>query len=217
MRIVPTEIPTVEPILLEEIKQHLRVDGSDDDTSLAALIIAARTIVETTTGLTLIERTFDIFFDDWSTLKPCDFVSEGIGELDNHAILSPAGKARGLFLPLKPVNSVNSIQIVDAEGEQIVWASENYDLVTGLEPFLRVKEGVTLPRLGTSCEAVRVSVQAGFGPSWNDIPADIHQALLMLATHLFYHKGDQDMATVGNIVRAAGAKALLAPYRRFRV
>lgn len=45
-----------EPVTLEQMKLHLRVDGDEEDALISALGIAAREWVENYTGLTLIRR-----------------------------------------------------------------------------------------------------------------------------------------------------------------
>ena len=63
MRVVPTSLPATEPLLLEEVKEHLRIENAEEDTSLSSQIVAARTLVETATGLVLVSRSFDIFLE----------------------------------------------------------------------------------------------------------------------------------------------------------
>ena len=58
---MPTTIltaPTVEPVSLAEAKLHCRVDTTDENTLLSALIVAAREYVEQVTGRALITRTY---------------------------------------------------------------------------------------------------------------------------------------------------------------
>ena len=58
MTVVLTTAPAVEPISLAEAKAHLRLDASDEDALLTALITAARMFVERTLGVALITQSW---------------------------------------------------------------------------------------------------------------------------------------------------------------
>lgn len=51
--LIPVTPATVEPVTLDEAKAHLRVIHDGDDTRIAALISAAREVVESNTGRAL--------------------------------------------------------------------------------------------------------------------------------------------------------------------
>ena len=55
--------PTVEPLTLTEAKAHLRVDGTDDDTLITALIGAARSAAESYCNRSFAQASFAIFLD----------------------------------------------------------------------------------------------------------------------------------------------------------
>ena len=57
--------PASEPLSLSEVKEFLRVDHSDDDTTLAIFITAARQLCESYTRLALMPTTFEEYFDDF--------------------------------------------------------------------------------------------------------------------------------------------------------
>jgi len=57
--------PAEEPISLEEAKAHLRVDFTDDDAYISALIVATRMIAEERTYRALITQTWDYILDDF--------------------------------------------------------------------------------------------------------------------------------------------------------
>ena len=52
----PTQGPTGEPLTLAEVKKNLKVDTTDDDDLIGALIVTAREYVEDKTGLVLVPR-----------------------------------------------------------------------------------------------------------------------------------------------------------------
>ena len=76
--------PATEPITLEELKTHLRIDTGtvDDDTlvslELASILTAATEYVETITRRKLISQTWDYYLDEF----PCeDFIKLPYGRL----------------------------------------------------------------------------------------------------------------------------------------
>lgn len=65
MKRILLEGPAVEPVLLPEIKAHLRLDGDTEDDLLDGLITAARVAVETEIRRVLIAQRWRAVFDDW--------------------------------------------------------------------------------------------------------------------------------------------------------
>jgi len=65
MTVVLTAAPAAEPISLAEAKAHFRVDADDEDTLIASLIVAGRTLIERNLGLALITQGWSYFLDYW--------------------------------------------------------------------------------------------------------------------------------------------------------
>lgn len=55
--------PAIEPVTLEEAKQHLRIDGNEEDSLIAALITAARQKAEDYTRRAFITQTWELALD----------------------------------------------------------------------------------------------------------------------------------------------------------
>ncbi len=79
--------PTVEPISLTEAKLHLKVDGSDDNTLISALIETARRLAEAETKRAFITQTWQMYLD------------------------SAAAEIR---IPKPPLQSIESIKVISA-------------------------------------------------------------------------------------------------------
>jgi len=67
MTSVLVESPETEPVSLTEAKLHLRVDGSDEDTLISALIVAARQAAESYTRRAFITQTWRYTCDRLTT------------------------------------------------------------------------------------------------------------------------------------------------------
>jgi uncharacterized phiE125 gp8 family phage protein len=96
------EGPAVEPVLLAEMKAHLRLDTDDEDDLLGALIVAARVAVEAEIRRVLVEQSWRAILDAW-----------------------PAGGR--LVLPIVPVISVDAVRTIDAAGAATVLDAEDYE------------------------------------------------------------------------------------------
>lgn len=97
-------------------------------------------------------------------------------------------------LPLAPVAAVASVTLVNAAGVEFVVAPARYRLdADGARPRLEAA-GPGLPLIPTGGR-VEIAFTAGFGPDWEDIPADLRQAVLLLAAQYYEGRdgtGDSD-------------------------
>lgn len=213
MRIVQTSMPNREPLLLDEVKEHLRIDSDHEDAKIAGFIAAARAAIETASGLYLIDRDIEVFIDGWGDLqlvgsKNCH------GDLD-YIVPSNAFNKQAL-LPLKPVCAVSAVTLIDGEDSETEWNAANYQLQAGLEPKLSLTSGASWPTPPRRVEGIKISLTAGFGPDWNAVPETLRQAIMMMATKLYVARGDEDMSQV-NLLKSSGASGLLGSFRQVRI
>lgn len=149
---------------LDGFKGHLRIgsgfaDDGDQDALLVPLLKAAIAAIEAWTGKILLERRFKWVLTDWR---------EGDGQP----------------LPLAPIKAIESVKMVDVLGWEQPLASETYWLQPDTHrPVLR-PVGAQLPAPSSRGE-IHIELSAGFGPSWSDVPADLGQAVLVLAAHYY--------------------------------
>jgi uncharacterized phiE125 gp8 family phage protein len=102
MKRILLEGPAVEPVLVAEMKAHLRLDGDDEDDLVGALIAAARVAVENDIRRVLIAQGWRAIVERW----PED----------------------GVTLPVVPVLSVEAVRAVDAEGDATALDADSYEL-----------------------------------------------------------------------------------------
>jgi uncharacterized phiE125 gp8 family phage protein len=191
MTLVLTEGPQVEPISLPELKVHLRLDGHEEDTLLASLIVAARLHVEQTYGLALIKQSWSCYLDRWPETPE-------------------------LRLPLAPVRGVNALRIYDVHGTAVNIDPAEYLMDAASRPVRLVRRpAAVLPAPGRPVGGVEIAFQAGFGEEACDVPAPIRQALLMLAVDWYDDRAPA--ALESQLIAPQAVWRLLGPYREARL
>jgi len=146
--------PAQEPVSLAEAKQHLRVDGGDDDLLIGSLITAARQAAETKTGRQLITARWKLVLDAFPGSSLMQSATGASFSLPGHAIL----------LAKCPVQAVVSIEYLDMNGATQVIPAGDYVLDVACEPArLTPVFGKTWPPTLPQMGAVSVTFDAGYG------------------------------------------------------
>ena len=99
--------PAEEPLELEEVKHHLRIDETDDDTLIESLITVARLNAESITRRALITQTWKYYLQDWPDVEYIE-------------------------LPYPPLQSVSSVKYTDYAGT-VTTLTENTDYVVDIK------------------------------------------------------------------------------------
>ncbi len=183
-----------EPALpVAALKDHLRLGRgfSDDDVQDALLVQylrAALAAIEARTGKVLLARGFR-----WRLTRWRDATSQA--------------------LPAAPVQSVEALRLIDADGAETVIDPARYALEPDAHrPRLR-PEAALLPAI-PSRGAAEIEFTAGFGAGWSDVPADLAQAVLLLGAE--YH--DRRLAAdAGAPAMPFGVLALIERWRTIRL
>lgn len=216
MRIVQTSEPAHEPLLLEEVKSYLRIDGDHEDAAIAGLVAVSRALIESKTGLNLIDRNIDIYADTWLDLMPQNSASTDIAHNANTLVPGTSAVPAFIQLSVRPVSSITTIALIDTAGGEAEWPASNYMLQPGIEPTLRLVSGASWPTISRVHDAIKISVTSGFAPDWNAVPELIQQAIIKVATNLYISRGDNDMPEA-NLLKASGAESLLHSFRKVRL
>jgi uncharacterized phiE125 gp8 family phage protein len=179
--------PALEPVSLADVKAHLRVEHDDDDMLLTAAIASARFHVETVTRRVLIEQSWRIHLDAWP-------------------------RKRIIKLQVAPLISVDSVAVLDAAGTPQTIDPDDYEVDAVSVPGRLVLGSAVAAPAGGAVNGISIAVTAGYGPSSVDVPSALRQAVLMLVTHWYEHRGavGHDLAV---LVAPLGFEALVAPYR----
>jgi len=132
--------PAEEPVTVSQVKSHLRIDISDDDTLLGLYITAARLIAEDSLKMRLITQTIDITTDVW----PGKLYFE---------------------LPIYPVQSITSVKYYAEDSTEYTLSSANYVVdVTKRPARIVLKNSYTWPSLTLRvANGVIIRAVVGFG------------------------------------------------------
>lgn len=184
-----TVAPAFEPVTLTEVKAHLRVDGSDEDTILGIYISSAREWGERFCRRVFCTSTWALTLHEWPE--------------------------EAIEIPNPPLASVTTITYVDGAGAVQTWSSSEYTVRTAVTPGLVIpKYGYSWPSHRSSKDAIVVTYVAGQAQA--DIPTPIKVGLLQLIAHWFENREE---FVVGRIVSEVPGtvQRLLWAYRLIEV
>lgn len=165
--------PTIEPVALNDVKLHLRidVDAVDEDEYLEALITVARNHVEDVTGRALLTQTWDYFLDGW----PCaNSIKLPFGNLQDGAGVAPIVTWKDTAGTVTTL-TVTTDYLVETNGEGIGRIVLPY--------------GVTWPS-GTLYPSNPITIRFVCGWTAAAIPFKIVAAVKMLCAKLYEGRGE---------------------------
>jgi len=178
-----TTPPSIEPVSLADAKAHLKIDTSDDDALITAMITAARARAEWHTGRALITQAWTLHLDRWPDSGTIE-------------------------IPLPPLQSVASVTSYARDDSATVLSSSLYTVDTASAPArLALKLGVPPPTNLRGVNALAIAFTAGYGDAASAVPQMLKEAILELVAFLYENRGEAPAEL------PLGALALLAPYR----
>lgn len=170
MLLIEETAPAAGALPVAALRDHLRLgsgfdlaDGGAEDLALAGFLRAAIAAIEARTGKVLLLRQFRMQLDDWR---------DRLGQV----------------LPLAPVQSVESVAIEDGAGQVTQLPAESWRLMPDSQRPMLLPAGVILPHVPRA-GSVSVTFTAGFGAAWDQVPADLAQAVIMLAARYYEDRG----------------------------
>lgn len=202
MSYVLTTPPSVEPVSLAEAKLHLRVDVTDDDALITALIIAARQHAEMVTQRQIMPATWTLVLDAFPTHGMMMGVPAGVP-------FSIPGNA--ILLNKTPVQAVTSITYLDMTGTSQVMPATDYVVDTSTEParvtpvFGKIWP-ISLPQIG----AVQVAFTAGYPTA---APEGIKAWMKVRIGSLYQHREEVGILERGKIEPLPFIDGLLDPFK----
>lgn len=87
-------------------------------------------------------------------------------------------------LPVAPVSAVAAVTLIDAAGNATVTVADTWRLILDRHRPQIAATGAILPQVPTK-GAVQVDFTAGFGATWDAVPDDLAQAVMLLAAQFY--------------------------------
>jgi uncharacterized phiE125 gp8 family phage protein len=192
MLIEETAVPEAA-LPVEEFKAHLRLGtGFAPDTLqdgvLHSFLRAALAAIEARTGKVLLVREFSWTLSMWRDV-------------------------RAQALPVAPISTISQVNLVSNDGTSVPVVADVYWLEQDTHrPRLRAA-GAMLPHI-PQAGSVKVTFNAGYGPNWSDIPADLSQAVMLLAAHYYEYRNETSLS---DGCMPFGVSSLIERYKVLRI
>ena len=178
---------------IAELKDYLRLgsgftDDNAQDGMLETCLRAALGAIEARTGKILISRNFD-----WVFYK---YKKDGVA----------------MVLPVSPVTWLNLFYTYSVAGVPSVYSTIKFKLQADSQYTKLVAKEGDVPEVPENGSGL-VKITAGYG-DWADIPANMQQAMLMLAATYYENR---DVMVSGKMQLPYTVAALLEPFQRVRL
>ena len=165
--------PIISPVSLATLKAHLRIDEATEDDILQMYLDAATAVAQEQLGKALISQTWN---------ESVRYVNGRVDLTVNH------------------VQSLSSITYYDSDNVQQTATLSDFDLVAG-DDWAYV-ESDAWPSLYSRADAITFQYVAGFGSSPDSIPANIRQAILLLAGQYYANRENVSEAKLTELPQA---------------
>ena len=189
MMVELTSVPSAA-LPVDELAGHLRLargfsDDGSQNAQIEACIRAATSAIEARIGKALFERRFALTLTAWHAT-------------DAHS------------LPIAPVSAIESVKVISRAGAETPVDSGVYYLRRDRHRPRLLAAGSTLPAPSMG-GTIEVEFVAGFSVDWAGIPADLRQAVVILAGEFW----GQDLQPDKGI--PVSVSVLLEPHRSLRL
>jgi len=219
MPLVRTTAPAAEPVTLAEAKMHLRVIDSSEDSLISMLIASARQHAETITRRALVTQSWKLTLDQFPTpganISSANWYGPQWSNMPGPlSVVRPDGKTGyEIYLPLPPLQTVDSIKYIDTDGVQQTLSAAQYIVDTVSEPArVTPAYGVTWPSTRNQINAVEVVFTCGFG-ALTEVPEAIKNWMLIRIGSLYENREEVALMNRGKLEPLPFVDGLLDPYR----
>ncbi len=117
------------------------------------------------------------------------------------------------ILPVRPVVSITALRTYDRSGAVTEYSSDHYDFIPDSQAPAIKAVGSRLPSV-SSGGSVEIEFAAGHGATWDEVPSDLAQAVIILAAQFYENRtGAPDPSGV----LPMAVLSLIEPYRPVRL
>lgn len=187
--------PPTENITLTEVKSHLRITGTEEESLLTSLIKTVRQYCENYTQRALASTVFELNIDRFDDK---------------------------IVLPMPPVEKIESIKYKNSDGVEAELESSDYIFYNSEPAIIIPAFGKEFPTFEPyPVGAVKIRYTAGYKTSSDDknliLPEPIRQAELLLIGHYYENREATTTGTITSSINEIplGIQSLLYPYRIF--
>lgn len=178
---------------IAEFADHLRLGTEFSETSLQNDLLevylrAALSAIEAKTGRVILERSFLWQLTGWR-------------------------HSDAQILPVRPVVSITALRTYDRSGSVTEHSSDTYDFVPDSQAPAIKAVGAQLPPVADGGSA-EIEFVAGHGATWDEVPRDLAQAVIILAAQFYENRTGAPDPTG---VLPMAVLSLIEPYRPVRL
>ncbi len=161
-------VPTQDPVTLQEIKEYLRVDGTEFDTTISNIIKAARDAARDYQNRAFFTQTWELSLDEYPAMP--------------------------LKIPLPPLQNVVSVKYTDETGKETAMDLNDFVIDKRSEPGrITFKAGKSWPSVKLQpIDAVVIQFTAG-NNDINKVSNSVKLAYMVFITHRFENPGSDDI------------------------
>ncbi len=201
--------PTWEPVVLADLKLHLRIATTDDDALLTGLISVARKLAEKYTRLTIPQTGWSIWHDRWPGVS-----EEWWDGLREGALAT--GRRAFVELAQPPIIAISALKVYDDADVATTVDPATYFTSLGSEEKrgrLTLRTNAAWPVALRCADAIEIQITSGYtgtDATTNAVPPALKTAIKMIAAWLYSNRGDCDDGTV---LEKCGVKTILDAYK----
>lgn len=156
---IVTQEPSVEPLSLQEAREHLKEPPLEDNSQITSLITAGREEAEFVTGRALITQSISMSFDEFGA---------------------------EMLLPRPPLQSVTAVRYLDADGVEQTIDPSVYRVDVNTSPGrILLLPGQMWPETMNIPGAITVNFVAGYGDQADSVPEIIRQGIRLFLTKYY--------------------------------